>query len=173
MGQLLLRGQLTQGAVIRITLRSLVYKHFILIFLLHSPTQSLKGWCTWYKTWLQMIILGPLSRVMMVKQPFCSKKCRLHTFCVQNLVPPARFYICDWTQRYCDPTKPHKDLTPPQVWETMAPHAGFTKPCCAIVSEHLRWCWIFVRFSWITITLGSVANIEPPGGTKFCTQKNN
>ena len=31
----------------------------------------LKGWCTWHKTWLQMMMLGPLSRVMMVRQPFC------------------------------------------------------------------------------------------------------
>ena len=33
----------------------------------------LKGWCTWHKTLLQMMMLGPLSRVMMVKHQFCAK----------------------------------------------------------------------------------------------------
>ena len=40
-----------------------------------------KGWCTWLRTCLQIMILGPLSRVMMVKQPFCAKKLsNLHFF---------------------------------------------------------------------------------------------
>ena len=46
---------------------------------------SLKGWCTWHEIWLQMMILGPLSRVMMVRQPFCAKKnMQTSRFCVQN-----------------------------------------------------------------------------------------
>ena len=61
--------------------------------------QFLKGWCTWHKTCLQMRILGPLSRVMMVRQPFFAKNMQNSHFCVLNLVLPARFYCCNWPGR--------------------------------------------------------------------------
>ena len=41
---------------------------------LFKTNYILKGWSTWYKTWLQMMILGHLSWVMTVRQPFCAKK---------------------------------------------------------------------------------------------------
>ena len=75
-----------------------------------------------------MMMLGPLSRVVILWKN------------MQN----SHFF--KWTERYSDPTEPHKDLTVPQVLrnyatavvqklqhrrssETMAPHTGFTEPC--------------------------------------------
>ena len=118
---------------------------------------GLKGWCAWHKTWLKMMMLGPLSRVMTVRQPFCEKNMQNSHFLCATFSLPARFHIFNWPERYWDPTEPHNSLTPPQVFrnyattglqklyhrsssETMAPHAGFTEPCGAIVSQHLQWC---------------------------------
>ena len=67
------------------------------------------------------MMLGPPNRVMMIRQPFCAKKtCIIHTFCVHHLVPPAQFHIFYWPEQYCDPTEPHNDLTPPQVYRNHA-----------------------------------------------------
>ena len=95
----------------------------------------LKGWCPWHKTWLQMMMLGPLSKVMMVRQPFCTKNMQNSHFCVQHLVPPARFYICNWTERYCDPTELHKYSTPPQVFRNY----GTARFCKTSVQCHSFW----------------------------------
>ena len=49
--------------------------------------RMLKGWCTWHKTWLQMMILGPLSRVMMVWKPFCAKNSQTSHFLCAKFSP--------------------------------------------------------------------------------------
>ena len=55
---------------------------------------SLKGWCTWHKTWLQMMMLGPLSRVMMVRQPFCAKNMQTsHFLCAKFSPARAVLYL--------------------------------------------------------------------------------
>ena len=50
-------------------------------------TVALKGWCTWHNTWLQMMILGPLSRVMMVRQPFWAKNMQTSHFLCAKFSP--------------------------------------------------------------------------------------
>ena len=78
----------------------------------HCPLtgrRNLRWWCTWHRTCLQWWWWSDSH--------FVQKTCRIPTFCVPNLIPPARFYICNWSKRYCDPTEPHNDLTPPQVFK--------------------------------------------------------
>ena len=53
---------------------------------------SLNGWCTWHKTCLQMMILGPLSRRMMVRQRFLQKNMHnSHVLCAK--FSPARVVL--------------------------------------------------------------------------------
>ena len=68
---------------------------------------------------------------------FVQKKTfRLHTFCVKNLVPPTRFYICNWTERYCDPTEPHNNLTPPQVFTN---YSCDLQTFCTVCKRPIQW----------------------------------
>ena len=59
----------------------------------HQWSFSLKGWCTWHKTWLQMMILGSLSRVMMVREPFCAKKNMQTSHFLCAKISPARVVL--------------------------------------------------------------------------------
>ena len=94
-------------------------------------SHSLKGWCTWHETWLQMMILRPLSRVMMVRQPFCAKNKQTSHFVCAKLSPARAVLYLQLYQAllWSNGTAQRFNTT------TMAPHAGFTKPCGAIGSH--------------------------------------
>ena len=92
----------------------------------------LKEWCTWHKTWLQMMILGPLSRVMMVRQPFCATKNNMqnsHFLCAT--FSPARavsYYQLTWallwlnrTAQWFNTTAGVQKLCHRRCSETIAP----------------------------------------------------
>ena len=91
-----------------------------------------------YLTCLQMMIFGPLSRVMMVRQPFV------------HLVLPAHFYICNWPKRCSDPTG---WFYKSWLYKPMMCHSFWTP---AVGLNPLQFCSI-------NITLRSLANIEPHG----------
>ena len=86
------------------------------IILSQSNIILLKGWCTWHKTCLQMMILGPQSRVMMVRQKFCAKKCRIHTFVCAKISPACAVLYLQLTWELLWLNRTAKDLPPPQVF---------------------------------------------------------
>ena len=89
----------------------------------------LKGWCTWHKTWLQMMMLGPLSRVMVVRQLFCAKITQnLHFLCAKfSPARPVPYFQLTWallwsnrTTQQFNTTAGVQKLCHRMCWETIA-----------------------------------------------------
>ena len=85
--------------------------------------QKAVSWLLISRGWSTMVMwpeLSSIARVTSDNSPaICLWWCYWWSqwfFCVQNFVPPGRFYICNWIEHYCDPTEPHSDFTPPQVF---------------------------------------------------------
>ena len=52
------------------------------LYLFALGTYGLKGWCTWHKTCLQMMIWAPWVEWWLSDSHFAPKKCWIHTKCV-------------------------------------------------------------------------------------------
>ena len=137
----------------------------------------LKGWCTWHKTWLQMMMLGLLSRVMMVWQLCCAKNMQNSHFLCATFSPARKvpYFQLTWailwsnrTTQWFNTTKGVQKLCHRSCSETIAPQV-FRNHSTAhwfyrTVQCHSFWTPAVVlnRCAVLLdqITLGSVANIE-------------